>query len=163
HRYYVWDISNATDANRKLNCIKNHEDRRIAGYFLLQFETEVLPIISSLRHAYVHQDANDTNLLVKGDKISGLIDFSDMVYTALVNNLAVACTYAMMNRQNPLHAAALIVKGYHAAYPLTEQETDLLYYLIAARLCISVTQSAFNASIETNNEHHFISEKPAWA
>src|SRR5205823_4509247 len=35
-------------------------------------------------------------------------------------------------------------------------------YLIAARLCISVTQSAYNASIETNNEHHFISEKPAW-
>jgi len=34
--------------------------------------------------------------------------------------------------------------------------------LIAARLCISVTQSAWNASIETNNEHHFISEKPAW-
>ncbi|MEP6846254.1 MAG: aminotransferase class III-fold pyridoxal phosphate-dependent enzyme, partial [Panacibacter sp.] len=47
-------------------------------------------------------------------------------------------------------------------YPLTEQEIDLLYYLIAARLCISVTQSAHNASIETNNEHHFISEKPAW-
>ncbi len=162
HRRYVWDISNAADANRKLHCIKNHERRRIAGYFLLQFETEVLPVLSSLRHAYVHHDANDTNLLVQGDKVSGLIDFSDMVYTALINNLAVACTYAMMNLANPLHAASLIVKGYHAAYPLTEQELELLYYLIAARLCISVTQSAFNAAIETNNEHHFISEKPAW-
>lgn len=162
HRYYIWDISNAADANRKLHCIKDHERRRIAGYFLLQFETEVLPVISSLRHAYVHHDANDTNILVQENKVTGLIDFSDMVYTALINNLAVACTYAMMNHQDPLHAAMLVVKGYHAAYPLTEQEIDLLYYLIAARLCISVTQSAYNASIETNNEHHFISEKPAW-
>ena len=162
HRRYVWDISNAMDANRKLHCIKNHERRRIAGYFLLQFEMEVLPQISLLRHAYTHHDANDTNVLVQGNKISGLIDFGDMVYTALINNLAVACTYAMMNHENPLHAATLVVKGYHSAYPLTEQEIDFLYYLIAARLCISVTQSAFNASIETNNEHHFISENPAW-
>lgn len=162
HRYYVWDISNTADSNRKLHCIKDHERRRIAGYFLLQFETEVLPVISSLRHAYTHHDANDTNILIKGDKVAGLIDFSDMVYTALVNNLAVACTYAMMNHPDPLKAATLIVQGYHKVYPLTEQEADLLYYLIAARLCISVTQSAYNAFIETNNEHHFVSETPAW-
>lgn len=162
HRHYVWDINQAMDANRKLHCIKNHERRRIAGYFLLQFEMEVLPHLSALRHAYTHHDANDTNVLVKGDEISGLIDFGDMVYTALINNVAVACTYAMMNHDDPLHVAALIVKGYHAAYPLTIQELDLLYYLIAARLCISVTQSAWNVSLETNNEHHFISEAPAW-
>ena len=162
HRYYLWDITRAADANKKLHCIKDHERRRIAGYFLLQFETEVLPHLSSLRHAYIHHDANDTNVLVVADRISGLIDFGDMLYTALINNLAVACTYAMMNNDNPLHAAALVVKGYHAVYALTEQEVDLLYYLIAARLCISVTQSAWNASIETNNDHHFISESPAW-
>ncbi|MGC4037581.1 MAG: aminotransferase class III-fold pyridoxal phosphate-dependent enzyme [Chitinophagaceae bacterium] len=162
HRYYVWDINNAGDANHKLHCIKNHERRRVAGYFLLQFETEVSPLISSLRHAYTHHDANDTNILVKDDKVVGLIDFSDMVYTTLINNLAVACTYAMMKQDDPLKAACLIVKGYHDAYPLTVQEIDLLYYLIAARLCISVTQSAYNAFIETNNEHHFVSEAPAW-
>ena len=162
HRHYVWDISQAADANRKLDCIKDHERRRIAGYFLLQFETEVLPIISSLRHAYAHHDANDTNILVQGKKVSGLIDFSDMVYTALINNLAVACTYAMMNQEDPLHAAELIVGGYHKSNPVKSEELDLLYYLIAARLCISVTQSAYNASIETNNEHHFVSEGPAW-
>ncbi len=162
HRHYTWDISTARDANAKLIYIKDHERRRIAGYFLLQFETEVLPVLSSLRHAYVHNDANDYNVLVKKNKVTGLIDFGDMVYTALVNNLAVACTYAMLNTEKPLHAASLVVKGYHAKYPLTIQEVDLLYYLIAARLCISVTQSAYNASIDTNNEHHFITEKPAW-
>ncbi|MGN6494236.1 MAG: aminotransferase class III-fold pyridoxal phosphate-dependent enzyme [Agriterribacter sp.] len=162
HRYYLWDISKAADAGAKLHCIKDHERRRIAGYFLLQFETEVLPFISEFRHIYAHHDANDTNVLVQGNEVTGLIDFSDMVYTTLVNNLAVACTYAMMKHPDPLKAAVLVVKGYHQAYPLTERELDILYYLVAARLCISVTQSAYNASIETNNEHHFISESPAW-
>ncbi|HEU4790568.1 MAG TPA: aminotransferase class III-fold pyridoxal phosphate-dependent enzyme [Flavobacterium sp.] len=162
HRQYTWDISRASDANDKLKYIKKHEKRRIASYFLLQFDTEVLPLIHTLRHAYVHNDANDYNILVDETNVTGLIDFGDMVYTALINNLAVACTYAMLANEDPLTAASLVVKGYHESYPLTIQELDLLYYLIAGRLCISVTQSAYNGSLDTNNEHHFITEKPAW-
>ncbi|PIF29778.1 hydroxylysine kinase /5-phosphonooxy-L-lysine phospho-lyase [Flavobacterium sp. 9] len=162
HRNYTWDISRASEAGDNLKHILNHEKRRIAGYFLLQFDTEVLPQIHRLRHAYVHNDANDYNVLVQENRISGLIDFGDMVYTALINNLAIACTYAMLDEEDPLAVAASIVAGYHKAYALTEEELDLLYYLIAGRLCISVTQSAYNASLDSNNEHHFITEKPAW-
>lgn len=162
HRHYLWDISNAGEAHDKLKHIKDHEQRRIAGYFLLQFQTEVQPVWHTLRHAYIHNDANDTNVLVKNNAIAGLIDFGDMVYSALVNNLAVACTYAIMDKDDPVLYAAMIVQGYHAVYPLLETEVDLLYYLVAARLCISVTQSAYNASLETNNTHHFVSEDAAW-
>ncbi|EKT3957121.1 aminotransferase class III-fold pyridoxal phosphate-dependent enzyme [Flavobacterium psychrophilum] len=162
HRQYTWDISRASDANHRLKYIKNHEKRRIASYFLLQFDTEVLPKIHTLRHAYIHNDANDYNVLVDDNTVTGLIDFGDMVYTALINNLAIACTYAMLSHEDPLSAATLIVKGYHESYALTTQELDVLYYLIAGRLCISVTQSAFNGSLDTNNDHHFITEKPAW-
>ncbi len=162
HRHYTWDISTAGDANSKLKLIKDHERRRVTGYFLLQFETEVLPVLSSLRHAYIHNDVNDYNVLVQKNKVTGLIDFGDMVYTALINNLAIACTYAMLNTDNPLHAASLVVKGYHEKFPVTTQELDLLYYLIAARLCISVTQAAYNTSKNSHNKHHFITEAPAW-
>ncbi|WDF65919.1 aminotransferase class III-fold pyridoxal phosphate-dependent enzyme [Flavobacterium sp. KACC 22763] len=162
HRNYTWDISRASEAGDNLKYILNHERRRIAGYFLLQFDTEVLPELHRLRHAYIHNDANDYNVLVKDNRISGLIDFGDMVYTALINNLAIACVYAMLDEKDPLAVAAKIVEGYHNSYALTEQELDLLYYLIAGRLCISVTQSAYNASLDSNNEHHFVTEKPAW-
>jgi len=162
HRHYTWDISTARDAQYKLAHIKSHEGRRIVDYFLLQFETEVLPILSSLRHSYVHNDANDYNILVKEDEIAGLIDFGDMVYTATINNLAVACTYAMLNCEDPLSVAVSVVKGYHSKLSLEEKELSILYYLIAARLCISLTQSAYNASLNTDNAHHFITEKPAW-
>lgn len=162
HRNYTWDISRASEAADNLKYILNHEKRRIAGYFLLQFDTEVLPQLHRLRHAYVHNDANDYNVLVQDNRVSGLIDFGDMVYTALINNLAIACTYAMLDEEDPLAVAASIVEGYHKSYALTELELDVLYYLIAGRLCISVTQSAYNASLDSNNEHHFITERPAW-
>ncbi len=162
HRYYEWDISTALDARAFLTCIKDHEKRRIVAYFLLQFETEVTPVLSSLRRAFAHNDMNDYNLLMSGTEVSGLIDFGDTVYTALINNVAVACTYMMMNHANPLSMAEAFVKAYHTEYPLEEKEVSLLYYLIAARLCISVSQSAYQASLHSANEHHFISEKPAW-
>lgn len=161
HRHYTWDISTAADANRKLNCIRDHEIRRIVGYFLMQFETEVLPEISSLHHIYAHNDANDYNVLIENNEIKGLIDFGDMVYTARINNVAVACTYAMLNTNDPLETAENVVKGYNEICKLTEKELGLLYHLIAGRLCISLTQSAFNASQDSSNEHHFITEKPA--
>jgi 4-aminobutyrate aminotransferase-like enzyme/Ser/Thr protein kinase RdoA (MazF antagonist) len=162
HRHYTWDISTALDAVRKVPYIRNHERRRIAGYFLLQFETEVLPVLTDLRHAYIHNDANDHNVLVREGRISGMIDFGDMVYSALINNVAVACTYVMLDQADPLPAAVGVVRGYHANLPLQERELKLLYWLISARLCISVTQSAHNASEDSDNEHHFITEKPAW-
>lgn len=162
HRNYTWDISRASDASEKLKYITNHERRRIAGYFLLQFDTEVLPQIQQLRHAYIHNDANDCNVMAREEKTTGLIDFGDMVYSALINNLAITCTYAILEYDDPLTAASFIIKGYHEAYPLKTEELDLLYYLIAGRLCISVTQSAYNASLNSDNVHHFITEKPAW-
>ena len=161
-RQYVWDIKNALDARAHLSFIRSHEQRRIAAYFLLQFETEVLPHLSSLRMASIHNDANDYNVLVKEDKIAGLIDFGDMVYSQLINNLAVACTYAMFGAGDPLHAATLVVQQYHKKNPLTELEISLLYYLVAGRLCISVCKSAFNSMFNSDNEHHFITERSAW-
>ncbi|MGF6851090.1 4-aminobutyrate aminotransferase-like enzyme/Ser/Thr protein kinase RdoA (MazF antagonist) [Chitinophaga sp. W3I9] len=163
HRHYTWDISSAASANRLLHCIRDHEKRRLAGYFLLAFETEVLPVLDSLRHASIHNDANDYNVLVQNGEVSGLIDLGDMVYSALVNNVAIACTYAMLNTEDPLQAASWVIQGYHGAFPLTEQETDLIYYLVAARLCISVTQSAWQASLGSVNGHHFVTERDAWS
>jgi 4-aminobutyrate aminotransferase-like enzyme/Ser/Thr protein kinase RdoA (MazF antagonist) len=162
HREYTWDIANTLHARQKLSYIKDPEKQRMVGYFIQQFETVVQPHIFSLRKGYVHNDANDYNVLTRESNVIGLIDFGDMVYTAIINNVAVACTYAMLEQPDPIHAASLVVKGYHEKFSLEERELDLLYYLIAGRLCISVTQSAYNASIESNNEHHFITMRPAW-
>ncbi|MGO4293541.1 aminotransferase class III-fold pyridoxal phosphate-dependent enzyme [Chitinophaga sp. RAB17] len=162
YRICSWDLRNTMAAKAHLSAIKDHERRRMAAYFLLQFETEIVPQLPHLRMAVIHNDANDYNVLVKNEAVTGLIDFGDMVYTQLVNNLAIACTYAMLHQQDPLAAAAMVVKGYHQEWPLTAEEIACLYYLIAARLCISVTNSAKHTAEGSSNPFHFITEKAAW-
>lgn len=162
HRDYEWDVTHAPDAEYHLKYISDPEKRRIVSYFLMQFREEVIPLLPRLRKAYIHSDANDYNLLIKDNRVSGLIDFGDMVYSHLINNLAIACTYAMFRQADVLAAATPIVKGYHEKYPLLESEIPVLYYLIAARLCISVTRSAYQHSLGSTNEHHFITEAHAW-
>jgi 4-aminobutyrate aminotransferase-like enzyme len=75
----------------------------------------------------------------------------------------VGAAYAMLDKPDPISAAAQIVYGYHQVFPLTPEELELLYSLIQARLCISVTNSAYQQEVEPDNEYLVISERPAWA
>ncbi|ASZ15075.1 aminotransferase [Chitinophaga sp. MD30] len=162
HRDITWDLANTAIASQHLEHIHDPERRRLAAYFLLQFETEVLPVLPHLRKAILHNDANDYNVLVKHNRVTGLIDFGDMVYSQLINNLAIACTYAMLHQHDPLAAAVAVIQGYHETYSLQLQEIQVLYYLIAARLCISVTNSARLSAAGSTNTFHFVTENAAW-
>ncbi|TCC97780.1 aminotransferase class III-fold pyridoxal phosphate-dependent enzyme [Pedobacter hiemivivus] len=161
YRFTEWDLAQVMTCRDYLQKIKDHEKRTMVDYFLLQYEMEVMPLQHQLRKAVIHNDANDYNVLVKDGQVSGIIDFGDMVESQLINNIAIACTYVMFKKQDPLSAAQTLLKSYHRIYPLTETELSVLYYLIAARLCKSVTTSALQRS-KSENVHHFISEKDAW-
>src|SRR5690606_19694278 len=119
-----------------------------------------------LRKAVVHNDGNDNNVIVTSDlihpKVQAIIDYGDAIHTQIINDLAVACAYAIMDHNDPLEAALPIVKGYHSKFELQEEELLHLYNAIAMRLVISVTKSALNKIKEPDNVYLLISEKPAW-
>ncbi len=161
-RQYEWDILQIDLSKKYFQEIENPADRKLVEYFYLQFNEEVRPNIPELRKSIIHADANDYNVLVENDKISGIIDFGDSVYSLLINELAVALTYIMFEKDEPLKYAEAVIKGYQKIIPLQEKETDILYYLIAARLCISVSQAAHTKKLKPNDEYIAISEKPAW-
>ena len=60
-------------------------------------------------------------------EVSGLLDFGDMHHGLLVAEPAVAAAYALLGQEDPLAAAAAVVAGYHAAFPLEEEEIALLF------------------------------------
>ncbi len=161
-RQYEWDILQIDLSKKYFQEIENPADRKLVEYFYLQFNEEVRPNIPELRKSIIHADANDYNILVENDKISGIIDFGDSVYSLLINELAVALTYIMFEKNEPLKYAEAVIKGYQKIIPLQEKETDILYYLIAARLCISVSQAAHTKKLKPDDEYIAISEKPAW-
>ena len=84
------------------------------------------------------------------------------INTQIINEVGTACTYAIMNQNDPLDATLSVLSGYHNTYPLKENEIDHLYNVIAMRLVISVTKSAINKTKEPGNKYLLISEKHAW-
>ncbi|CAB1082686.1 Aminotransferase, class III [Olavius algarvensis Delta 1 endosymbiont] len=168
HRDFHWDLNNAgrvlTDYT---GLIKKPAHRQLVEGFLSRYRAATEPQLSNLRTSVIHSDGNDYNVLVAPDgkwsrKVCGLIDFGDMVFSRTVNEVAIVCAYAMLDKVDPLAAAKKVVAGYHQAYPLTEPELAVLFDLICMRLCMSVCHSANQQRHEPDNEYLRISEKPAW-
>ena len=134
--------------------------------FLQLYRDELMPIWPNLRHSFVYNDANDTNILVRAEgfaaHVTGMIDLGDMVFSPTVTDLAVALAYIMMHTQRPLEKALPIIAAYHRAFPLTGQEVQALFPLIAARLCLSVCISWHQQKNEPDNRHLSVSESGAW-
>ena len=163
-RYNIWDGKNTADLEDYLEEIKDPGRRNLVNYFIQQFKTFVIPAFSKLRTSIIHNDANDHNVLVSedGKKITGVIDFGDMVYTYTICELAVAIAYAIHRKDDPIETAAHMVGSYHEVYPLTELELEVLFHLICARLCATVVMSAYHLKLEPGNEYLKASVPPAW-
>ncbi|CAL2076765.1 Peptidase M23 [Tenacibaculum dicentrarchi] len=163
-REFVWDVAQSLWTKKHINLFEN-EQKEIITYYQTQFENNKINY-DSLRKSVVHNDANDNNVIVSKELVNptvkAAIDYGDAIYTQVINDVAIACAYAIMNHNEPLESALHIVKGYHQNFPLQEKELAHLYDAIAMRLVISVTKSAINKIEEPNNKYLLISEKPAW-
>ena len=160
-----WNICNAGRSADRLQHVANADDRALLERFLDRFNTVVEPKLAKLRSTVIHNDANDWNVLVADedhDRIAGLIDLGDALYAPVIAEVAIAAAYAGLDHANPIGAAADILRGFHAEYPLLEEEVDLLFDLIAMRLVTSVTISASRHAHTGGNPYLAISEKPAW-
>lgn len=161
-RQSEWDIQHLHLIEPYVQEIENPSDRKIVEYFIQQYTEIVIPKLSDLPYSIIHNDANDWNVLTKGEEVSGIIDFGDITYAPQINELAIAISYALMGKEEPIRWACYLLKGYQEHITLKPEETDILYYLIAARLCQSVSNSAHSKKLDPTNEYLSISEKPAW-
>ncbi|MGF9763187.1 aminotransferase class III-fold pyridoxal phosphate-dependent enzyme [Microvirga sp. 0TCS3.31] len=162
HRSFDWEIRTTPLSRERLHAVTDPEQRRLVEKALDVYDARIAPVLKHLRCGVIHNDANDWNVLVADGRVNGLIDFGDAVHSPLVAELAVACTYAMLDEVNPIEAAAQIVSGYHAEYPLQDAEFAVILDLIMARLAISVTMSAARRAGAADDPYLFVSEKPAW-
>ena len=125
---------------------------------------ELSAVLRGLRHAVIHNDANDHNVLVAadGDAISGLLDLGDAVWSVVVNELAVAAAYAALDAPDPVAVIETIRRGFEAVYPLHDDERAALPDLVALRLATSVALSAHQSRLDPDDPYLTVSEAPAW-
>jgi len=122
------------------------------------FAEHVLGRLEKVRHQVIHADYNPHNILMNPndtDIVSGILDFGDMVYTALVNDVAIAASYQTAG-PNPLSKVAELVGSYHSVLPLEDDEIGLLYDLIITRLCVAIAITEFRASRYPENREYIL-------
>ncbi|WP_241478949.1 phosphotransferase [Psychroserpens jangbogonensis] len=160
-RQWEWDLQYLQLNKKYIQDIEEASDRHLVSYFFQQYELHVAPKLPELRKSIIHNDVNEWNTLIKNNTVSGLIDFGDLAHSPLINELAIAITYACYDKDEPLEWAIHLVKGYHKVLPLEEKELDILYYLIAGRLCTSLCNAAHSKKINPENVYASSSEKNA--
>ncbi len=166
-REFFWDLRRASELRTYMDHIEGTRRQALVDQTLGLYEEKVVPLLPSLKTSVIHNDANDFNVLIAGSgydaRICGLIDFGDVLHTHTVFEIAIAATYVMLDKPDPLGVACHVINGYNEANPLTTGEIAALFGLIGARLCSSVLVSAYRKTVEPDNDYLTISEAPAWA
>lgn len=137
----LWDLQRALELRKLLDHIDDPEAKDAVGTALRDFEERVVPRLAQLRAQVIHGDANPGNVLVDtaGTRISGFIDFGDMVRAPLVFEVGIAAAYLRGSDVMPLALIAPFVAGFNSVLPLQEIERMLLFDLVRARLATTIT------------------------
>lgn len=161
-RTFVWAPQTAPDAIARHLPLLRGEQRELVAGALRDFDARLRPRLGALRVSLIHNDVNDYNLLVAGDRVTAVLDFGDMLEAYTVCDLAHLLAYLLLDRDDPPAVAAGVAAGYQSVFPLTPVELGSLYDFVRLRLALSVTLSAMQQSARPDDPYLSISEEPAW-
>lgn len=138
HRALAWDIPRLPD-------LRPHVTDPLHLEVLDRFAAETLPALAGLPHQVIHNDGHPGNLLVDPsapDRLAGILDFGDTVYSPRVSNLAVSLTYLWPD-------VDAFTRGYLAEVPLTDAELAQLPMLLAGR---TVMRTVINRALDGDDD-----------
>jgi hydroxylysine kinase len=134
----LWDLTQAPDLRARTHYIESAERRRVIEEVLDHFSAAVLPRLQQQRAQVIHNDVSRMNTLVDGHRVSGVIDFGDLIHAPLVCDLAVPISELLVGPAEPIATAAEITAGYHAVTPLEDEELRLIFDLAGTRCAMDV-------------------------
>eukprot|EP00736_Rhodelphis_marinus_P012653 Rmarinus@m.29686 len=162
YRKMAWDLCQFRDIKRYVKHLSTKERHEMVSHVIDMYEETVVPEMDKLPRQVVQNDPNELNVLVDDGKVSGIIDFGDMLHTLRVNEVGITAGYMCLDTADPVHAMACVVEGYHSANPLSEEELRLVFPLACSRIAFSLTMSAYGLVIEPENTYLQTIVGPGW-
>ena len=144
----LWDLRQVPRLRPHTAQIADTTDRLRVERVLDAFIADVLPSLARLRAQVIHHDANGDNVVVDPDtpdKVTGIIDFGDMIHAALAADPAVTAADLLMDG-DIVGSMCELVAGYDAVLPLEDEEIDVLYDLVLARCALTAVIIAWRNS-----------------
>lgn len=159
-----WNVCAAHRLAGMLDGVADGPHRALAQLFMQRFINDVLPRLGALRAQVIHNDYHFYNVLVDPTapaRITGIIDFGDMLHAPLVGEVSTAAAFHMTGNADPFEGAAQFIGAYHAALPLNEAEQEVLPGLIATRHLITALITDWRARRYPANRTYILRHNPA--
>ncbi|MCX7382073.1 MAG: phosphotransferase [Alphaproteobacteria bacterium] len=153
----IWDMQHLLRLRELAPMLGTQEARDVFGSILDEFAARVAPALPNLRRQVLYNDMNGGNTLVDStdhDRLAGIIDFGDMVETAVAIDVGTGATSQLATDINEVTALGLFVGGYHAVYRLLPEEIALIPLLTAARIAMSLTLQSWHRKVQPDNPHY---------
>jgi hydroxylysine kinase len=162
----LWNVARADRLEHLVDEITGDERRKIVRHFMDGFVRDLLPRLAAMRSQVIHNDYHLYNVLVAEDdpdRVTGIIDFGDMIHAPLVGEVATGAAYMMAGTSDPLAAAAEFVGAYHARLPLRAEEQEIVTDLVAIRHLITVLITEWRSRRYPENYTYIMRHNPgAW-
>ena len=152
----LWDVMQASGLRERLHHVEEPDWRHEIERFLDRFDGDVLPRLRCLRAQIIHNDVSSKNTLVVGERVTGSIDFGDLIHAPLVCDLAVPISELTLRTADPIASAAEITAGYHAVTPLSDDELSLVFDIVCARCAIAITIASWQAGAHPENAEYIL-------
>jgi 4-aminobutyrate aminotransferase-like enzyme/Ser/Thr protein kinase RdoA (MazF antagonist) len=166
-RMLKWDLTAADRFEPFVPQIEDPARAATVRQIFADFRGSHQSFLKSLPRQAIHNDLNDHNILVtiEGDgtsRVTGLIDFGDILYGPVLADVAIAGAYLVLNCDKPVERLATFLLGYQSVHPLTEAEVDAVWPLVLTRLAASVTNAAVIKQEKPDDPYVTVTEEAAW-
>ena len=160
--FMPWNLSNGIAVSKDLWAEAADDVRTLAAPLLDRLRHEALPILNACPSQVIHNDAHPTNLL-RADAVSpdivGLIDFGDMVYAPIINDLAVTATTFHRSGIEDLATVVSLLIGFHRAHPLSDVEISMLWDAIILRVLTTILLSDIKLNMDKDHDPDIIEDR----
>ena len=160
HRAIVWDVRHAAYLARLLDQQPDFPYPQEAVAVLKRIVPRIDSQLPRLRQQIVHNDLNPNNILVaETGALTGIIDFGDMTYTAVIADVAVTAAEHIPQDCSAGSGEAGasvfdVANAYHESVPLTGQELAMLPTLVAARLVANLVVHEWHLYRNPAGDHY---------
>jgi hydroxylysine kinase len=156
-RFLIWDLRHVGRTITLLDELRDFPSRDVAVGLLERIDARIASEFPHLRQQVIHNDLNDMNLLVDphdSATVVGVIDFGDLVHTALVADVAVIAADQIATGQAFRDSIRDIVMAYHDTTPLLPRELAMLHPLVAGRILADIVIESWHRRRNPSGTHY---------
>ena len=156
-RSLIWDLRNVGKTLALLHELPDLAEKAAIAALIERIEMLITIRFQRLRQQAIHNDLNDLNLLVDPSDeavVVGVIDFGDLVHTALIADVAIVAADQITDGSTARDSIADIVMAYHEITPLLPPELVLLYPLIAGRILSDILVASWHRHRNPTGTHY---------